>query len=333
MKIGNNSLKFNGVYIKDSSTAVGPLESAGPLKDYFDYRFPDLYCNADSWEKAEINLVKTCIDDLIKKTNLSDTEIDFIVGGDLNNQDAVTNYAVRDYNIPLLGVYSACATSAEAMIVASSLVDSANAKNIIVTSSSHNATAERQYRNPTEYGGARPDSATFTVTGAGTCLITNQKSDIKIESATIGRVLDAKQKDANDMGSAMAPAASQTIKVHLEDLGRSAEYYDLILTGDLSSVGKPILIDILKEQEIDIEHNHNDCGLLIYDRKKQNVFAGGSGAGCSSAVTFGYIMSMLRENKLKKVLLVATGALMNPIMIFQKESIPAIAHAVSLEKI
>ncbi|XMB66546.1 stage V sporulation protein AD [Mycoplasmatota bacterium zrk1] len=332
-KIGKNSIQFSKVYMSETATIVGPLERSGPLGNFFDYAYDDLYCEEDSWEKAEQRLVKDAISLVMTKSFKNDKDIDYVVAGDLINQDVISNYVMRDFRIPLFGIYGACSTSVEGLILASSLIEGEIGSNIIVSTSSHNSTAERQFRNPTEYGGQKPDTATFTVTGAGACLLTNNETKIKVESATVGTVIDGKQKDANDMGSAMAPAAAETIKQHMEDLNRTPDYYDMIVTGDLSKVGKPILIDILKDNEVDISNNHTDCGILIYDSEKQPVFAGGSGCACCAVVSFGYLVSLLNNNLINKILIIATGALMNPIMMFQKETIPSIAHAISLEKI
>ncbi|XMB87230.1 stage V sporulation protein AD [Mycoplasmatota bacterium WC44] len=331
-KIGKDSVQFKNVFISDTATVVGPLENEGPLANFFDFAFDDMYCEESSWEKAEQRLVKDAITLVMNKGFKNEKDIDYIIAGDLINQDVISNYVMREFDIPLFGIYGACSTSVEGLILASIIIEGASGSDVIVSTSSHNSTAERQFRNPTEYGGQKPDTATYTVTGAGACLLTNKQTVIKVESATVGKVIDAKQKDANDMGSAMAPAASETIRQHLEDLNREPSYYDMIVTGDLSNVGKPILIDILKDNEIDISMNHSDCGLMIYDIDKQPVFAGGSGCGCCAVVTFGYLISLMKNKVLNRILVVATGALMNPIMMFQKETIPSIAHAISLER-
>jgi stage V sporulation protein AD len=219
----------------------------------------------------------------------------------------------------------------ESLALGALLVDGGYANRVIAAVSSHNATAERQFRYPTEYGGQKPDTATFTVTGAGAALVSSESSDIKITAATIGKVVDLGIKDPFDMGSAMAPAAADTIAAHLKEMNVAADEYDLIATGDLSGVGAPIVKMLLKEQGIDISNNHRDCGLMIY-RPDQPVFAGGSGCACSAVVTYGYILDEIRKGNLNKVLMVATGALLSPVMVQQKESIPTVAHAVVLER-
>ena len=232
-----------------------------------------------------------------------------------------------------LGLYGACSTSVEAMIIGSILIESKKVKNAIATVSSHNMSAEKQFRNPTEYGAPKPKSATFTSTGSASILLTKEKTDIKVESSTIGQIIDLNQNDPNDMGKVMAPAAIDTIKRHLKDLNRKPDYYDLIVTGDLGVYGKEILKDyMLEEYDINLENNYNDCGVMLYNLTKQKeCLAGGSGPVCSALVSFGYIYHEMKKKNLKKVLIVATGALLSPTMVYQKENIYSIANAISLE--
>ena len=325
--------KYNNVYIEETSTIAGIYESNGPLKRYFDKIYQkDLYFNEKSWEKAEIHLLKESIKLLLAKSKKKDTDIDLIISGDLQNQISASNYAVREYKIPFLGIYNACATSTEGLIIASTFIDSKKINNCIISTSSHNMAAEKQYRNPTEYGTPKPDTATFTATGAASILLTNKKTNIKVESSTIGKIIDLGVNDVNHMGAVMAPAAADTIYNHLKSLKRNPDYYDMILTGDLGKYGKNILINYLKKQyKIDISKNYDDCGTMLYNIEKQPVFAGASGPVCSALVNYSYIYHKLKTKKIKKVLLVPTGAIFSPTMVFQKESIPAIAHAVSLE--
>lgn len=326
---------YKNVYIKETSTIAGIYEANGPLKKEFDKIYTkDLYFGSKSWEKAEIKLLQDSISLLLKKSKLKDSDIDLLISGDLQNQIASSDYASRNFNIPFLGIYNACATSSEGIIIASTFIEGKKAKNCIVSTVSHNTSAEKQYRNPTEYGTPKPDMATFTTTGGASILLTNTKTNIKIESSTIGKTIDKGTKDVNHMGAVMAPAAADTIYRHLTDLKRTPDYYDLILTGDLGEYGKEILINYMKKvYKIDISKNYNDCGTMVYDTKKQPVFAGGSGPACSALVNYSYIYRLLKEKKLKKVLIVPTGALFSPTMYFQKESLPAIAHAVSIEVI
>ena len=325
--------KYNKVYLANTYTLAGMYESDGPLSKYFDKTYrKDLYFGETSWERAEVKLMKESIAGVIKKDKKTNKDIDLVIAGDLQNQIATSDYAMRDFDIPFLGIYNACATSSEGMIIGSTFIESGKIKNCIVSTASHNTAAEKQYRNPTEYGTPKPKVATFTATGGASIILSNKKSNIKVESSTIGKVVDKGVKDVNNMGAVMAPAAADTIYRHLTDLKRSPNYYDLILTGDLGCYGKEILIHYMKEvYQIDISKNYDDCGTMLYDLKKQPVFAGGSGPVCSALVNFGYIYNQMKEKKLKKVLIVPTGALFSPTMFFQKESLPAIAHAISLE--
>jgi len=324
---------YNDVYIQDTATVAGPYEKKGPLKRYFDKTFDNLYYDEESWEKAEIKSVKESLKLLYKKAGLKRKEVDVILGGDLQNQIAATTYGAYNFSKCFLGLYGACSTSVEAMIIGSILIESKKVKNAIATVSSHNMSAEKQFRNPTEYGAPKPKSATFTSTGSASILLTKEKTDIKVESSTIGQIIDLNQNDPNNMGKVMAPAAIDTIKRHLKDLNRKPDYYDLIVTGDLGVYGKEILKDyMLEEYDINLENNYNDCGVMLYDLTKQKeCLAGGSGPVCSALVSFGYIYHEMKKKNLKKVLIVATGALFSPTMVYQKENIYSIANAISLE--
>ena len=325
--------KYKNVYIEETSTIAGPYEANGPLKEYYDKTYTkDLYFGEKSWEQAEIKLLKESITTLLQKTNKTEKDIDLIVSGDLQNQIAASDYAIKEFDIPFLGIYNACSTSSEGIIIASSFIENKTAKNCIVATSSHNMVAEKQYRNPTEYGSPKPETATFTVTGGASILLTSKKTKIRIESSTIGRIQDKGIKDVNHMGAIMAPSAADTIYRHLKDLKREPNYYDMILTGDLGKYGKEILINYMKKQyDIDISDNYNDCGTIIYDTEKQPVLAGGSGTACSALVNFSYIYQKLKKKEIKRVLIVPTGAIFSPTLVFQKYSIPSISHAVSLE--
>ncbi|WP_349407634.1 stage V sporulation protein AD [Pseudalkalibacillus sp. SCS-8] len=318
------------LYINASAAVVGPEEAAGPLGDKFDLTFDELHCGQDNWELAERHLMEQAVDICLQKANKQPSDMDLFLSGDLINQTVIANYTARQTQIPFLGMFGACSTSMETLAVASALIDGEFANNVLTAVSSHNATAERQFRYPTEYGGQKPDSATYTVTGAGASIVGTTPSPIKITSATIGRVMDLGISDPFDMGSAMAPAAADTIATHFKDTGSKPGDYDMIVTGDLSAVGSPILLQLLQEQNYDISSNHQDCGLLVY-RPDQPVFAGGSGCACSAVVTYGHLLKEVAAGNLKRIFVVATGALMNPIMIQQKETIPTIAHGVVLE--
>ena len=326
----SNSIIFNNVYVCDSATIGGLLEKQGPLGKYFDNTYDDLYCGCKTYEQAEQKMLKEAIDTVLKKTKFKDKDIDIMFGGDLLNQITSSTYVSRDYKIPLIGTFGACSSSMLTLGLASSYVESGFAKKALAFTSSHNATAERQFRYPNEYGVQKPDTTTYTVTGAGAIAVSNNISDIKVTSFTVGEVIDYEFNDPNNMGVAMAPAAYNTLKQHFKDLKRDPSYYDLILTGDLSTYGKRIILELFKKDNIELS-NYDDCGLIIYDRKNQNVFAGGSGCACCALTTYGYILDKMKKRELKKVLVVATGALLSPTLIQQKESIPCIAHAVSME--
>lgn len=324
--------KFNNVYVGDSYTIAGVYEKDGPISDYFDLIYDkDFYYGCDTFEMAESRMLSDSIMKLIKRGKLVDSDIDCVISGDLQNQIAASDYAMRDFNIPFLGIYNACATFGEGLIIASNFIDGKKANRVIVSTSSHNMVAEKQFRNPTEYGAPKKKTTTFTSTGAASLLVTNTKGKIKITSATIGCVQDKGITDVNNMGGVMAIAAADTIKRHLTDLKIKPDYYDLILTGDLGIYGKEILIEYLKESGIDISKNYNDCGLILYDRNKQNVFAGASGPSSSALVLCSYILKEMERGKYKRVLIVPTGAIFSPTRVFQKDSIPSIAHAFGLE--
>lgn len=329
------TFEYKNVYVGETSTVAGPYEAKGPYCNYFDKTFDDLYNGEKTWEMAESKALEDSINILLNKSKLKKEEIDVILSGDLLNQITSSCYSSEKFNIPFLGLYSACATSTEGIILGSTLIDSKKVKNVIAATSSHNMSSEKQFRNPTEYGAPKPKTATFTSTGGASILLTSTKSNIKVESSTIGKIIDYNQTDPLNMGSVMAPAAADTIYRHLKDTKRDPDYYDLILTGDLGLYGKEILIDLMKtEYGIDISKNYNDCGVMLYDLETQKeVMAGGSGPVCSALINYSYIMNRLKKKELKKVLIVATGALFSPTMIYQHQNILSIAHAVSLEAI
>lgn len=328
---GKQTWEFqNGVYLNSSATATGPQEAAGPLGSYFDQTYEKLHCGEKNWELAERRLMEDAVTLCLQKAAIKEGSVDLFLAGDLLNQIVTANFFAKKNQIPYLGMFGACSTSMETLAVGSALVNAGYIDRAVAAVSSHYASVERQFRYPTEYGGPKPPTAESTVTGAGAGLISRVPSPIKITGATIGKVFDWGIKDANDMGSAMAPAAADTIASHLTQTGRSVSDYDMIVTGDLSNVGTPILKELLYERGFDISAVHQDCGLMVY-RPDQKVFAGGSGAGCSAIVTYGYIVDELTRGNLKRVLVVATGALHNPTMIQQKEAIPTIAHGVVLE--
>ena len=298
IKVGRSSLKFENVYLKSWGTASGPKEKEGPLGEYIDISFQNLYCKEATWEEAEMNLMRNALSEALRKGMLKVEDLALATGGDLNNQIAISNYLMNDYNVPFIGVYGACSTAVLSLINGASFMDNGFGKYIACMTSSHNATSERQFRYPTEYGGQKPPSLTTTVTGSGVGILTSEKTGIKITKATIGCVTSSGEKDSQDMGRTMAPAAAMTLKQHLEDFNLTPSDYDLIVTGDLSLYGSKVFIDILKEYLIDVKEVYQDCGLMIYDIEKQQVSAGGSGCGCASLVMYGYLCNQLYQKKI-----------------------------------
>ena len=329
-------LNFRNVYLDNASTVCGPYEAKGPLSKNFDKKYTDdLYCKERSFEKAEIRLLEDSIKILLKKTKLTPKDIDLIISGDLLNQITSSCYGALNLKSPFLGIYTACATSIEGMLIASTFIDSGKVNNALISCSSHNMSSEKQFRNPTEYGSPKPMTATFTATGGASVLLSNKPSKIRVVNGLIGTIVDYNQKDAFNMGAAMAGAAADTLYKYLSETNTKASDYDLILTGDLGKYGKEILKELmLSEYNIDLSKNYNDCGAMLYDLENQKeVMAGGSGPVCSALVNYSTIIKGLMENKYKKVLLIATGALFSPTMLFQKMNILSIANLICLEAI
>ena len=331
LRRGKQSIAFDQhPAILASSAIAGKKEQEGPLAAYFDYVSSDTTFKQDSWEKAESKLQGLALDTAMRKAGLHEKDIDVLFAGDLLNQCISSTFAVRDTGIPFLGVYGACSTFAESLTLGGMMVNGTYAKTAALISSSHFASAERQYRFPLGYGGQRTPTAQWTVTGAGCILLGQRDHGPFLNAATTGTVVDYGVKDANNMGAAMAPAAYETIRAHFDDLRLSPEDYDLIVTGDLGAVGKEILLDFFRQDGVGIGGVYNDCGTMIFDLQKQDVHAGGSGCGCGSVVLCGYIMRQIAKGKLKHVLFCGTGALLSPTSTQQGESIPVICHAVSI---
>lgn len=327
------TIKYNNVYLNNISTVVGPYEHNGPLSRRFDRYYDDLYMHEDSFERAEIHLMKESVDILLDKLNMKKKDICLFIGGDLQNQITSASFTAKHVKAPFIGIYSACATNGEGLILGANMVDKKITNNALISVSSHNMVSERQFRNPTEYGAPKPSSATFTATGGASAFLSSTKSEIRVESATIGHVIDMEQDDPNNMGAVMAGAAIDTIYNHLKDLKRKPDYYDLIITGDLGKYGKEIVIEYMqKEYGLDFTKNYNDCGVMLYDLTNQKeVQAGGSGPVCSALVLYGDIIPRMKNGEFKRVLYVPTGALFNPTSVFQKQNILSVAHAISLE--
>lgn len=332
---GHQSWVFNSKPVILSSAAVGgPFEAKGALAEDFDILHEDIWLGQDSFEKAEKKLLEQACEKSIEKAKMKKEDIQFFLSGDLMNQIISSSFAARTLGIPFLGIYGACSSSMEGLALASMMVDSNAANYVLVAASSHNAASEKQYRYPTEYGAQKPPYAQWTVTGAGAALVANKGKGPYITSATIGRVVDMGVSDPFNMGAAMAPAAVDTIEAHFRDLNIDASHYDFIATGDLGKLGHKIASDLLVDHGFNIPQDKlTDCGLLIYkeDQPSMSLMSGGSGCGCSATVTYGHFLNRMRRKELKRILIVATGALLSPMSYQQKESIPCIAHAVSIE--
>lgn len=331
-KLGKQTLWFPQTpIILAGGTVVGTKEGQGPLGNTFDMVLDDDMYGEDTWEKAESKILKESIEISLQKGGTKEEEVDAILAGDLLNQLMSAVFSARNFSIPFLGMYGACSTMTESMIMSTVLVDGGYADRVVAAASSHYSTAERQFRMPLEHGNQRPPSAQWTVTGAGSVVIgLTGQSQVRCTHATIGKIIDPGITDPHQMGAAMAPAALDTILTHLSDLGRTPKDYDRILTGDLGRIGSSILVDLAHKQGVSLEGIHDDCGVLIF-REDQDVHSGGSGCGCSASVFAGPILSDLMQGRVNRVLLISTGALLTTISSQQGESIPGIAHAIAIE--
>lgn len=335
MKIGKQTIKFESKpCIYSTSSFVGPKEMQGPLSNFFENHTDDIFYSQKSFEKAESMMLQDCIKTLIRKNNLKEKDIDCVFSGDLLNQCISSGFALRDLDVPYFGLYGACSSFVEGLLLSSVMIESKSAKKIIASASSHFCSAERQFRLPLEHGNQKSPTAQSTVTGAGAALVTNPNTldnGIRITYATIGKIRDLKVKDVSNMGAAMMPAVYTTISNHLNDTGRSIDYYDYIITGDLGSHGSELLLEVFDKEGHDLRDVHLDCGKLIYNPHTQDVSSGGSGCGCVASVFSSFIFNLLKSKKANKILLIGTGALMSPTSSNQGESIPGIAHAVAIE--
>lgn len=327
-KVGRTFKIKDDVVIRDTFTIAGHKESQGPLKGKFDMVIDDDLWGEDSWEKCELKLQKTAVENLKNKNSLINENIDLLISGDLLNQITSSSFAARDLELPYIGVYGACSTMTLTMGLGALLIDGGFAENVICVTSSHFCSAERQYRLPLEMGGQRHMSAQWTVTGSAAVWLSNHGQGPKIKHVTFGKIVDLGIKDANNMGAAMAPAAYDSLSQHLQDTGID---YDMIVTGDLGSIGKNIVNKMFDEDNKSIESKYDDCGTIIFDLKKQDVHAGGSGCGCSATVFGSFFYKKLLNNEIKKLLFTSTGALHSPTATLQGESIPGIAHCLGIE--
>lgn len=312
------------------ASIAGKKESEGPLANYFDITQKDNYFGQKTWEQAEQKMQEIAIETLLKKANLMLSDIQLVLSGDLLNQCIGSSFSLRNKNLPHLGLYGACSTMAESLLLAAMTVSSGFTDNAIAITSSHFASSERQYRFPLCYGGQRTPTAQWTVTGSGAALVSSSGHGPKIDACTIGTVTDLGITDANNMGAAMAPAAFATIKAHLLDMNRSPEDFDLIVTGDLGQVGKELLIQLARNEGISLAGRLEDCGCLIFDRDKQDVHAGGSGCGCSAVTLCSYLLEKIRTRKYNRILFCGTGALLSPTSVQQGLPVSGVCHGVSI---
>ena len=332
-KIGKSSIEFDETpYIRGAACIAGQKEGDGPIGSQIDKIIQETEAKAKSWEEAESLLQQNVLELLLDKTGMKVTELRYIFAGDLLGQIIATSFAVEQFRIPLFGLYGACSTMGEAMSLAAMTVSAGYAEDVVAMTSSHFASAEKQFRFPLDYGNQRPLSATWTVTGAGGVIISTTKSDVKITGITTGRIIDYGVTDSMNMGAVMAPAASDLIHQNLLDFEVGPDYYDAIYTGDLGYVGQTILIDLLQDRGIDIKSNHHDCGIEIYDREKQDTHSGGSGCGCSAVTLCAHILKRISDGTYKRVLFVPTGALLSPTSYNEGKSVPGIAHGIILER-
>ena len=332
MLLGHRTWEFkNKPVILSTGTVGGPFEAEGQIRNDFDILHDDTWLKEDSFEKAQQKLLEEACQVAIKKSNIEKEQVNFFISGDLINQITPTSFAARTMDIPYIGLFSACATSAESLALSAALINSGGADYILSGAASHHAAAERQFRYPNQYGGQKPPTAQWTVTGAGCVLVGKSGSGPVVTSATTGKIIDMGITDPFNMGGAMAPAAVDTIVTHLRERNVDASYYDLIITGDLGEIGRETSIDLLRKQGSQLtDSQYVDCGLSIYS-EDQPVLAGASGPACSAVVTYGHFLKRMIQGEFKRILLVATGSLHSPLSIQQGDSIPCIAHAVSIE--
>ena len=329
---GKQSLLFDkDVYVRCAATVVGKKEADGPLGEMFDVAVEDDMFGKKSWEEAESHIQEMAVDKLLIKSGMAASDIDYIYAGDLLGQLIATSFGLMRYEIPMFGLYGACSTSGEALALASMCVAAGYGERMLVVTSSHFGSAEKEFRFPLSYANQRPLSAQWTVTGSGAFIVGKNRSHVRITGVTVGKIVDYGLKDSQNMGACMAPAACDTIIRNLEDFERKEEDYDRIITGDLGYVGQSILFDLMREKEYDIKERHMDCGMTIFDQSRQDTHAGGSGCGCAAATLSAYILPAIASGEWKRVLFVPTGALMSTVSYNEGASVPGIAHGIVLE--
>ncbi len=312
------------------ASIAGKKESEGPLANYFDHTCQDTYFGQKTWEQAEKRLQQMALETLAGKAGLETKNFSLVFSGDLLNQCIGSSFSLNKTGIPHLGLYGACSTMAQSLLLAAITVDGGYSNQVVALTSSHFASSERQYRFPLGYGGQRTPTAQWTVTGAGAALVCSKGKGPVIDSATIGTVTELGIKDAANMGAAMAPAALATIRSHLQDMNRTAEDFDLIITGDLGLHGKQMLLELARREGLNLAGKLTDCGTMVFDLERQDVHSGGSGCGCSAITLCGYLLDLLAKDSRKRILFCGTGALLSPTSTQQGLPIPGICHAVSI---
>ncbi len=315
-----------------SCAAVGGAkEKEGPIGEYFDIHDSTDTFGQSTWERSESEMQRIALNTALSKCTLHDCELDAVFAGDLINQCTSSSYGLIDFDIPFFGLYGACSTAAEGLVLASALTSSGVIQRAAVVTSSHNCSSERQFRYPLEYGGQRPPTAQWTVTGSGAFIVSSEGEGPYITEVMPGRTVDKGITDANNMGAAMAPAAIDTLSRYFRESGTDPSCFDGIFTGDLGYEGYSIVLELMKKQGYDLEGVYSDCGLMIYNRQIQDMHAGGSGCGCSACVLAAYLMDRLRSGALSDILFIGTGALMSPMSVQQGQSIPGVAHLVRIK--
>ena len=333
-RIGRQTVEIKShVSIAGVGSVVGPKEAQGPLGTHFDILIDDIMAGEDTWEKAESRISEKAMSLAVSSAGITMSDVDYLLAGDLLNQCMGSVMAAKDFNVPYVGIYGACSNIGLGMGLGAMAMQAQLATHVLIGASSHFCAAEKQFRFPLELGSQRPPTSQTTVTGAGAVVLNNRTTGPMIKSVTTGKIIDMGIKDSNNMGAAMAPAAVDTIKVHLEALGVGPDYYDLIVTGDLGYVGHELVINLLDKEKIRVGKNYTDCGILIYDKETQDTHAGGSGCGCSAVTFAGYLYEKMIKDQIKKLLFVPTGALMSTTSVQQKLSIPGIAHAIGIEMV
>ena len=331
-KIGKQTVRLaEGVTILSAASTVGPNEAEGPLGKYFDQTVEDPFFGEKSWELAESKFVEKNMGLAIQKANLKPKDMDYILCGDLLNQCIGSTFGIKNLEIPFFGLFGACSTMGESMSLGAMLIDGGFANHVLTGASSHFCAAEKQFRFPLPLGTQRPPTATWTVTGDGAVVLSRKGEGPRIVEITTGKIVDMGVTDANNMGAAMAPAAASLLKAHFEDTGRTPQDYDVIATGDLGTVGRQLVVELLKKEGYDMDSRYTDCGIEIFDAEKQDTHAGGSGCGCVASVSCGWLMKRIEKGELNRVLIAGSGAMLSPTSCQQGESIPGISYAVCIE--